>query len=70
MKKTKASGTVKKVKQALGQRPAGVPASPAEVSEGFRRARSSIGEITADLQQLRRHAQSTVKGAHRPAKPK
>jgi hypothetical protein len=69
MKKDKASRPVKKVKQALGQRPAGV--APPDVSESFRRARSSIANITADLQRLRRHADPTVeKRAPRPAKSK
>jgi hypothetical protein len=60
MKKRHASGPVKKMSKA--------PAST-DISEGFRRARSSIGEITTDLKQLRRHATSVVKGAQRPAKP-
>ena len=62
MKKTQASVHVQKVK--------GVVAPPGDVSESFRRARSSISDITADLQQLRRRATSAVKGAQRPAKPK
>jgi F0F1-type ATP synthase membrane subunit b/b' len=70
MKKAKASVPVKKVKQALGQRAGGVPASPADISESFRSARSSISDITADLQQLRRRAHSTVKRAQRSAKSK
>jgi hypothetical protein len=62
MKKTQASVQVKKVK--------GVVAPPPDMSESFRRARSSISEITADLQQLRRRATSAVKGSQRPAKSK
>jgi hypothetical protein len=50
MKKTQTSVHVQKVK--------GVVAPPADMSESFRRARSSISDITA------------VKGAQRPAKPK
>jgi hypothetical protein len=70
MKRAPASERVKKVKQALGQGSAGMSAAPADVSESFRRARSSISDITADLQQLRRRAQSTVKRAQRPGKSK
>jgi hypothetical protein len=62
MKKTQASVHVKKVKA--------VVAPPADMSESFRRARSSISDITADLQQLRRRATTAVKGAQRPAKSK
>jgi hypothetical protein len=62
MKRTPASAPLKKAKDAV------TPA--ADISESFRRARQSIGNITADLQQVRRHAQSTVKGAQRPAKSK
>ena len=69
MKKTQASGPVKKVKQALGQRPS-LHGTQADISEGFRRARSSISDITADLQQLRRHGQSTGNRPQRPAKSK
>jgi hypothetical protein len=39
-----------------------------EVSEGFRSARSAIDQITADLERLRHHAASLVKGAARTAK--
>ena len=42
---------------------------PADMSES-RRARSSISEITADVQQLRRRAISAVKGSQGPAKSK
>ena len=59
MKKTQASVQVKKVK--------GVVAPPGDMSESFRRARSSISDITADLQQLRRRATSAVKSAPRSA---
>ena len=41
---------------------------PANVSEGFRSARSALGQITADMERLRQHAASLVKSAHRPAK--
>jgi len=40
----------------------------AEVSEAFRRARSQVAEITADVNRLRRRATSAVKAPHRPAK--
>jgi hypothetical protein len=66
MKRKRTPGPVKKVAQALEERPAGVP----DITEGFRRARSSISDITTDLQRLRRRARSTVKGAQRPAKSK
>jgi hypothetical protein len=41
----------------------------ADMSEAFRRARSSIGQITTDLNALRRRTAAAVKGARRPAKP-
>jgi hypothetical protein len=69
MKKRQASGPVKKMSKAIGQRSSGVPPASADISESFRRARSSIGDITTDLKQLRRRATSVVKGAQRPAKP-
>jgi hypothetical protein len=59
MKRAQASVPVKKVK-----------AAPADISESFRRARSSISDITAELQQLQQRAHSTVKRARRPAKSK
>jgi hypothetical protein len=66
-----APGPVKKVTNALAQ-PATPQARPnsrsLDVSEGFRSARSSLGQITADLERLRQHAATLVKGAHRPAK--
>jgi len=43
-------------------------ASAVNVSEGFRGARSALGQITADLERLRLHAASLVKSAHRQAK--
>ena len=43
-------------------------AAGSEISEGFRSARSAIDQITADLERLRHHAASLVKGAPRPAK--
>jgi hypothetical protein len=42
----------------------------ADVSEAFRRARSSIGHITTDLKRLQRQTTSAVKTAKRPAKQK
>ena len=60
MKRAQASVPVKKVKAA----------APADISEGFRRARSSISDITAEFQQLQQRARSTVKRARRPAKSK
>jgi hypothetical protein len=68
MKRAQASGPVKRAKTTLGQRPAS--AVTRDISESFRRARSSISDITADLEQLRRRAQSTMKRGPRPAKPK
>jgi hypothetical protein len=41
---------------------------PGDVSEGFRSARSALGQITADLERLKRHASSLVKGTHRTAR--
>ena len=41
-----------------------------DVTESFRRARSSVADITTDLQHLRRRATSVVKGTQRPAKSK
>jgi hypothetical protein len=70
MKKRQASGPVKKMGKGLGNRPSGVPAPTTDIAESFRRARSSVGDITTDLQQLRRRATSVVKSARRPAKPK
>ncbi len=36
-----------------------------DLSESFRRARAALGQISADLEQLRRHAASLVKSAQR-----
>ena len=62
---------VQKMKKALAQ-PAGgrtrTRAAGSEISESFRSARSAIDQITADLERLRHHAASLVKGAPRPAK--
>jgi hypothetical protein len=62
---------VHKTKKALAQ-PAGgrtrTRAPGSEASESFRSARSAIDQITADLERLRHHAASLVKGAPRPAK--
>ena len=55
----------------LGQEapgPAGKGRKTPDVSEGFRSARSALGQISTDLERLRRHAAALVKGAHRPAK--
>jgi hypothetical protein len=41
----------------------------ADVSEAFRRARSQVTQITADLNQLRRRAATAVKATSRPPKP-
>ena len=60
-----AAGSVRSVKGALS-RPA--REAGADVSEGFRAARSALGQITTDLERLRRHAASLVKATHRPAK--
>jgi hypothetical protein len=65
MKRTRASGTVKRVKEVFDQRPS-VPPS-ADVSESFRRARSSVSDIAADLKELRQRAPSAVNRArHHP----
>jgi hypothetical protein len=40
----------------------------ADVSEAFRRARSQVTQITADLNQLRHRASTAVKATSRPAK--
>ena len=40
----------------------------ADVSEAFRRARSQVAQITADLDKLRHRAATAVKPPHRPAK--
>lgn len=48
--------------------PAGKARKAPDVSEGFRSARSALGQISTDLERLRRQAASLVKGAHRPAK--
>jgi hypothetical protein len=67
----KSRGTVETVRKALAQQaPARRrPSMPAaNVSEDFRGARSALGQITADLERLRRHAASLVKATHRPAK--
>jgi hypothetical protein len=42
----------------------------ADVSEAFRRARSSIGQITTDLKLLQRRTASAVKTAKRSAQKK
>ncbi len=47
------------------QPPAGTGVTPTDISESFRSARSSLGQITTNLEQLRRHAASLVKSAKR-----
>ena len=69
MKKSHASAPVKKMSKALGQKPSGMTGAGMDISESFRRARSSIGDITTDLNHLRRRATSVMKGSQRPAKP-
>lgn len=62
---------VKTIKTALAKPVGGrtrTRAAGSEVSESFRSARSAIDQITADLERLRRHAASLVKGAARTAK--
>jgi hypothetical protein len=45
------------------------PGAPgANISDGFRDARSALGQIATDFQRLRRHAASLVKGTHRTAR--
>jgi hypothetical protein len=63
VKQSKKSGPVAKVKVAHSH------TVDADMSEAFRRARSSIGQITTDLNALRRRTTAAVKGARRPAKP-
>jgi hypothetical protein len=63
------SGMVRKRKKPAAAAQ-GSPAFDAEVSEAFRRARSSIGQITADLNDLRLRATKAVKPPHQPAKSK
>ena len=62
MKRAKKSGPVAKMKAPYSH------ATDADMSEAFRRARSSIGQITTDLNALRRRTTAAVKGARRPAK--
>ena len=40
-------------------------AAPSDISESFRTARSALGQITTDLEELRRRAASMVKSAKR-----
>ena len=69
MSRTKAPGPVGKMKQALG-RQSGEHArgSSPDVCEDFRQARTALGQITTDLERLRKHAASLVKGTARSAK--
>ena len=57
------SGRMPKAKAA--QPPTGAGVTPNDISESFRSARSSLGQITTNLEQLRQHAASLVKSAHR-----
>ncbi len=43
--------------------PSGPRASAASNTESFRSARLALGQISADLERLRRHAATLVKGA-------
>ena len=63
------SGMVRKRKSSAAAAE-GRSAFDAEVSEAFRRARSSIGQITAELDDLRRRTTTAVKHPQRPAKSK
>ena len=65
-----ASGPVERVKKALAHPGAESRPGPrgGETTESFRSARSALGQITTDLERLRRQAATLVKGAHRPAK--
>ncbi len=69
--KLESAGRVEKVRKALTP-PLGTRKGPdapgADVSESFRSARSGLVQISADLERLRLHASSLVKGAHRTAK--
>ena len=42
-----------------------VNAAPGDISESFRTARSALGQISTDLEELRRRAASMVKSAKR-----
>ena len=61
MTKRKRSGSAAKVAAAH-------QSFDADVSEAFRRARSQVTQITADLNQLRHRAATAVKATSRPAK--
>jgi hypothetical protein len=57
------------VKQALGRQPdEQARGSSPDVCEDFRQARTALGQITTDLERLRKQAASVVKRTHRAAK--
>jgi hypothetical protein len=64
VKRRKTSGPVAKANAARRH------ATDTDMSEAFRRARSSIGQITTDLNELRRRTTLAVKSPRRPAKSK
>ena len=67
----KSRGPVETITPALAQSASARPrasAPAAKVLEDFRGARTALGQITADLERLRRRAGSLVKAAHRQAK--
>jgi len=67
MAERQTAGPAEKVNGAVPP-PAAAREARIDVSEGFRSARSALGQITADLERLRQHAASLVKGTHRPAR--
>jgi hypothetical protein len=69
VKPKRASGPVTKARQAL-ERPAGLAGQETDISASFRRARSSIDQITTDLKRLQRRTTAVVRNATRPAKLK
>jgi hypothetical protein len=64
VKRKQKSRPAAQVKQAHRQ------AIETDISEAFRRARLSIGEVTTDLKELRRRTSSAVMRGRRPAKTK
>ena len=69
MKPKRTSGPVTKARQAL-ERPTGLAGQETDICESFRRARSSIDQITTDFKRLQRRATAVVRNATPPAKLK
>ena len=67
MKPKRTSGSVTKARQAL-ERPADMVGT--DIPESFRRARSSLDQITTDFKRLQRRTTAVVKNATRPARLK